>query len=105
MNNVFLSEALPDINTINSYTVKELKQELKNIKEEQKSLDSKSKIYHTILYICHLISINKKNFTSSQFSEYKETDNTPVMLGEVHVSTGAMAIYSVAINLDLNKSS
>src|SRR6056300_711461 len=86
---------LPGIENIKNYTVEELKTELSTLKEFT-NMNSESKVFQTSLYICQLISINEKKFTTDEFLEYKNKESSNFMLGNIRVTNGAVAILTVA---------
>ena len=87
--------SLPGVETIKAYTVEELKTELSTLKEFT-NMNSESKVFQTSLYICQLISINEKKFTTNEFLEYKNKESSNFMLGNIRVTNGAVAILTVA---------
>ena len=91
---------LPSLETIKAYTVKELEEEISTLKEFT-NVDGESKIFHTTLHICQLISINKKKFTTNEFNEYKDKENSNFVFGNVPVTNGATAILTVAATAGL----
>jgi len=59
-------------------------------------LSPDSKFYQSAIYICQLISINKKEFTEKAFSDYKEGEPSLFMMGNTHVTKGAVEILTAA---------
>ena len=59
-------------------------------------LSPDSKFYQSAIYICQLISINKKEFTEQAFSDYKEGKPSLFMMGNTHVTNGAVQILTAA---------
>ena len=100
MNDQLISLALPDIETIKSYTGKELAQDLKKYEDRDYDFDHSSKIYQTITYIAYKISTGRQ-FLGQEFREYKDPENSGIMMGSVHVPNGAIAITSLAMKSGL----
>ena len=92
--------SLPSIETIKSYTVKELEEEMSILKVFT-NINEESKIFHATLHICQLISINTKKFITNDFIEYKDKENSNFMIGNVPVTNGATAILTVATTAGL----
>lgn len=92
-----LYTVLPNVESITKYTVLELNDEINS------QITSESKIFHTAVHICQLISINKKKFTTDEYIEYKDLSYSNYMLGNTHVTRGAMAILDVATTSGLFK--
>ena len=66
-------------------------------------MSPESKVFQTTIHICQLISINTKKFTTDEYLEYKDNTHSPYMLGNTHVTNGAMAIFSIATSSGLFK--
>lgn len=93
---------LPSIDVIKQYSVAHLLEEVEDF-ESFEELTGKSKVFQTAIHICQLISINPKKFTTSEFVEYKDGTHSVFMLGNTHVTNGAVAILSLAASSGLFK--
>ena len=93
---------LPSIDVIKQYSVADLLEEVEDF-ESFEELTGKSKVFQTAIHICQLISINEKKFTTSEFVEYKDGTHSVFMLGNTHVTNGAVAILSLAASSGLFK--